>query len=613
MDLKFKLSAVFLLVFFFQSNAQNGKYSYFVNLNKVSNDQLTVELEVSQLPKKSELIYNFPKIVPGAYEFYDFGRFISDFQAFDLNGNTLKTEKADENSWNIYNCQNLKKITYKVDDTFDAKLHDKHVFESSGTSFDEKNVFFINSAGVFGYFENTENYEYSIKFEHPKNLSGSTALSRTFSSPITDIFFAESVYKLYDSPILYASADTSTYQIGNTKITIAVYDESKQINSKLILENATKLFEAQKLFFNGNLPTETYTFLFYFTENLPNNAETGALEHNYSSAYFLESEKPTKQAIQEILNIMAHEFLHILTPLNVHSKEIQNFNYQQPNWSKHLWMYEGITEYFAHLSQVQAGLINKYEFLDIIHEKIIYSKLYYNDTLPFTNLSDSVIFYESQYNNVYEKGALIAMCLDIRLLELSNGEFSLRDLMFKLSEIYGKRKAFEDDELFDKIAELSFQEIKSFFKDFVSGSKNLQLKSYFEKVGVDYNDERNILIPNIGLRKPFQMNGKTKLIIGGVKPLNKFGKKIGLKKGDEILSVNNIKYKHNFYEFIGHLKSKLKENGKFVMKIKRKGQIKQLKATTEFIEIAAFYDVFFQLKPTENAKNLQNIWLNQKL
>lgn len=54
--------------------------------------------------------------------------------------------------------------------------------------------------------------------------------------------------------------------------------------------------------------------------------------------------------------------------------------------SQHLWMYEGGTEYFANLFQIQEGLINKDEFLKRIGEKIMNSKNY-NDTMPFTVMS----------------------------------------------------------------------------------------------------------------------------------------------------------------------------------------------------------------------------------
>ena len=42
--------------------------------------------------------------------------------------------------------------------------------------------------------------------------------------------------------------------------------------------------------------------------------------------------------------------------------------------SEHLWMYEGVTEYFANLFQVNQGLVDEYEFYTRVLGKINGSK-----------------------------------------------------------------------------------------------------------------------------------------------------------------------------------------------------------------------------------------------
>jgi predicted metalloprotease with PDZ domain len=56
-------------------------------------------------------------------------------------------------------------------------------------------------------------------------------------------------------------------------------------------------------------------------------------------------------------DVVSHEFFHIVTPLTIHSKEIHYFDYNSPKMSN-LWMYEGVTEYFAIFSN-QSSLILK--------------------------------------------------------------------------------------------------------------------------------------------------------------------------------------------------------------------------------------------------------------
>jgi len=115
-------------------------------------------------------------------------------------------------------------------------------------------------------------------------------------------------------------------------------------------------------------------------------------------------------------------------------------------------MYEGVTEYFANLFQINQGLISEEEFYTRLSEKIEHAKVL-NETMPFTTMSSNALIepYKTQYLNVYEKGALIGMCIDIIIREKSNGERGILDLMQKLSKEFGVEKAFNDNELFDKI------------------------------------------------------------------------------------------------------------------------------------------------------------------
>ena len=59
--------------------------------------------------------------------------------------------------------------------------------------------------------------------------------------------------------------------------------------------------------------------------------------------------------------------------------------------SKHLWLYEGITEYFANLILVRSDLITEREFFsDRIKSKISRSKRYPEKKISFTEMSKNV-------------------------------------------------------------------------------------------------------------------------------------------------------------------------------------------------------------------------------
>ena len=96
--------------------------------------------------------------------------------------------------------------------------------------------------------------------------------------------------------------------------------------------------------------------------------------------------------------------------------------------------------------------------LQSIQEKLNQSTRY-NDSLPFTVMSKGALdIHEPQYLNVYVKGALIGMSLDIIIREESNGQQGLQDVINKLLVKYGKDRSFKDDELFGEIEDFDFTE-----------------------------------------------------------------------------------------------------------------------------------------------------------
>jgi predicted metalloprotease with PDZ domain len=83
-----------------------------------------------------------------------------------------------------------------------------------------------------------------------------------------------------------------------------------------------------------------------------NDAKVLSLEHPTATTVVLPELMPKEELVKSMMDVVSHEFFHIVTPLSIHSKEIQYFDYNNPKMSAHLWMYEGVTEYFANLFQI---------------------------------------------------------------------------------------------------------------------------------------------------------------------------------------------------------------------------------------------------------------------
>ena len=110
---------LFVLLFHGIQALAQQKVFYSIQLGKIIKDQLTVDVIPPTL-KPGPVEYCFPKIVPGTYANYDFGRYVSNFKALDATGKELKITKKSVNQYVIKEGQKITKITYNVDDTWDS-------------------------------------------------------------------------------------------------------------------------------------------------------------------------------------------------------------------------------------------------------------------------------------------------------------------------------------------------------------------------------------------------------------------------------------------------------------------------------------------------------------
>ncbi len=553
--MRFLSVLVVALVTYSVATAQSkSNYTYTIDLTKVVNDRVYVELTPPALSQK-EVTFYLPKIVPGTYAIEDYGRYVQEFSATDKKGKKLNVEKVDENSWKIKDAHKLAKISYWVDDSFDTKVSGPEIFWPAGTNIEDSKNYIVNTGGFFGYFDGVKDVPFRFNVIRSKDFYGTTGLiatqngqplsslklEKTSSDPnkVVDVYQARDYDQLVDSPLMYAKPDTAVINVAGTEVLIGTYSPNNKINSKEIAGSLTELLMAQKEYLGGKLPVEKYAFIIYFTDQPVNSY--GALEHSYSSLYYL-PEGTIEQWDQQIKDIAAHEFFHIVTPLTIHSEEIQDFDFNKPKMSKHLWMYEGVTEYFAFHAQVKGGLITPEHFLQSMREKIIGSEHYRND-VPFTDISKYTLDkYPDQYANVYQKGALIGMCLDIKLRQLSQGKYGVRNLLTDLSKKYGKDKAFKDDELFDEITKMTYPEIGEFFKRYVAGTEMLPIEEVLTAVGVIYKAEQKTMDYSIGISQDnidvTELEGKQKLVIASTANGNQVAQDLGFKEGDILIKMN---------------------------------------------------------------------------
>lgn len=468
-----------------------------IDLTQIVDDKAPVTINPGRFTLDT-VTYRLPRIIQGSYAVNDFGKYIDDLKAFDYSGNLLPVNKLDENTWQIVNATRLDKLEYYVNDTFELEVKggigEEVPFSPGGTNISPEN-YVLNLHGFIGYFDSLKNAQYTLDVTAPANFDRTSALQNTNiqsssdGTKITTSYFAPRYFDITDNPMMYGKLDVEEFMVGDVKIVLSVYSPNKKHKASTIKETVYKMMEAQKAYLGAIKTTSRYDIYIYLTDRSEGQPRgLGALEHHTSTVAVLSENSSPERLAQSVTDVIAHEFFHIVTPLTVHSEDVHYFDYNQPTFSKHLWMYEGVTEYFAQHFQVYEGLVTPQEYYNEINSQILRSTIYYDDAMSFTEMSENVLEepFKTNYGNVYEKGALIGMCLDILLREESNGQRSMLSLMKELSNTYGVNKPFDDESLFDEITEITYPSVGEFLNTHVVAGIPIDYSKFLEKVGLTF-------------------------------------------------------------------------------------------------------------------------------
>ncbi|MCF7922844.1 MAG: hypothetical protein K9M55_09095 [Candidatus Marinimicrobia bacterium] len=604
------------------------KYNYRIDLNAIEKHRFQVELLCEDFSQDT-LVYHFPWMIPGTYAEANYGKYIHDFKAFDQQGKTLQVKKKGKNTFIITPASNIKSITYWVSATWGSKTW-KTIWPMAGTGIIQDRVFAINAGGVFGYFHGQERQAIDMHYSFPEQLYAMTVLEQTSNSPGEASISTLDYHELIDSPILFAKPDTTSFSINNTHVLIGYAHESDDKERALTIKKSLRPSMQAIESYLDTLPAEEYAFLIYYADErdlgkiLDNQRFLllkglvyvlrsglpigGALEHNKSSFYYLSDpgSSYTDVIAENIDDMSIHEFMHILTPLNLRTEPIQNWDYSEPVLSKHLWLYEGVTEYMSEIIQVNGGLTSPKDFLlKRMQRKIRNGEKFPLEKMSFTEMASSVLDkpYKKQYNQVYQRGAVMGMLLDIEIIRLTQGKKRLIDVMYELIDEYGPDRAMAEEQVFDLFTEKVHPDLRSFFTKYVEGREPLPYAEILDHVGVIYENDAEKLLP----RHPINDNGVvfSKIGVSSKRVVKKVKKKdeIGFKAGDKV--DRNI-YLDNYFDDFGE---PLPEGMQVSFAVERDSNDVTLSDVIRYREAKVSHQLKIMRDMTPEQSKYFNIWL----
>src|SRR5712691_6470223 len=324
--------------------------AFTVSMPKPHTHMLEVEIRVTGgsigQPPVSELMV-MPVWTPGSYLVREFARHVQDFAAVDAAGRPLRWEKINKNSWRVMtNGSPDWRATYRV-----------YANELSVRTNELNSVHaFWNNAALLMYLDGFLNMPSTLHIVAPQPWKIATGLPA--APGLKDTFRAENFDILYDSPVEVSNFKTLAFEVKGVPHRIVIDGEGNYDPEKM-RRDVQKIVEVEVDLMGGEIPYHDYTFILHLR-----STGGGGLEHLNSTALgFSRFGFKPDTSYREFWSLVAHEFFHLWNVKRIRPDALGPFDYTKENYTKLLWVAEGITDYYTRVAVRRAGLISDKDFL----------------------------------------------------------------------------------------------------------------------------------------------------------------------------------------------------------------------------------------------------------
>jgi predicted metalloprotease with PDZ domain len=508
----------------------NNNIHYTVKMEDPNTHIFNVQIDIDGIKDDFVEVY-MPVWTLGSYLVREFSKNIISASAHSKK-ESLNYIKINKNTWKI-ESKGKSKITFN---------YDVYAFEMTvRTSFLDIEHAMINGASVFMAVKGRESQQMMLTLE-PYFEWTKVTTELTPDKGDAYRYIIKNYDELIDSPIELGNQIIHSFKANGVLHDYAIvgignFDIQKlKADSQKIIETAHAIFE--------DIPYDHYTFYLYLMDNA-----YGGLEHQKCSSLIYDRWKfDSRKDYVKFLGLVSHEFFHVYNVKRIRPSELGPFDYTQENYTKLLWIAEGMTAYYDNLILLRSGVITLKEYVGLLTDDIYryestpgrfvqsveessfdaWVKLYRQNE----NSSNTMISY-------YLKGSLIALALDLSIRNLTDSKSSFDDVFRILWSNYKEtNQGFTEDEFISICQQVSGNDLNDIW-NLVRSTDELDLNTYLSMVGLEiekkYKKNPKKQLASIGVN--FKKN---KLFIYSVLS-NSPAEKYGLNANDELIAINGIR------------------------------------------------------------------------
>lgn len=510
--------------------AGNAQITYTVTFPEAQAHYADIEMNISGL-KQSSVDLKMPVWTPGSYLVREFSKNIETLSV-SANGKQLSAQKTRKNIWHV-NTEGITGITVK---------YRVYAFEISvRTSFIDVSHAFLSSPDMFIYPAGMLDEPSTI---HIIPYTGWTTVSTSLEKVNGDSFTRHSPNYdiLFDSPIEIGTQDVFGFTAAGVNYEVVMSGGGNYDKERLI-KDMPKIVEEETAIYGEN-PNKHYTFIVH------NNLKSGGgLEHLSSTTLGASREAyGTESGYQNFLSLAAHEHFHLWNVKRLRPIALGPFDYDNENYTTNLWIAEGFTAYYQDIIVRRTQLYPPENYLVILGNEI--SLLENQPGAKVQTLSQSsfdawIKAYRPNENSAnttisyYTKGAIVALLLDLEIINDTKGKNSLDDVMrYMYNEYYKvKKRGYTDAEFKQGLEKFAGKNLDDFYAKYINGLTPIDYDSYLKYAGYKLTNElADSNEPALGVTL---FAGTTRVIVSSV-TRDSPAWIDGINANDEIMAIDGI-------------------------------------------------------------------------
>jgi predicted metalloprotease with PDZ domain len=450
---------------------------YRVAMPEPASHEFEVEMRVPALPGHETAELVFPTWAPGSYLVRDFVRHVYRLTVTDGRGRPLARERLDKQRWRVLSGGRPFVVRYRVF-AFEASVRTSFLDDSHG---------YWNGTSLFFHVAGELGRPCRVTVVPPVGARWrvATALPQVGRATYAAADFDE----LVDAPFEIGRHETRAFKVGRTKFELALYGRCNADTRRLV-DILRRIVTATGRMFGGRFPFDRYLFIVHA---LP--VGSGGLEHRASVTMDIAGLAfEDEVGYRRFADLAAHEFFHAWNVKRIQDATLARVDYTQENYTRLLWLFEGFTDYLAHIIMLRAGVTRERDFYRMLAEDWPkYATRPGRNETPLDELSFEAWIkqYKPSENHVnravsyYERGFWAGMALDIELRVATAGRRGLPEMFRRIWERFGRRgRPVDEADVRDAAAAIGGRRFDRFFDRFIRGTDELDLPALWRRAGL---------------------------------------------------------------------------------------------------------------------------------